>query len=126
MMRTGRTGGGRADCGGQADRQTGWRTCGLESGGQVEGGGRGANGQTARGRADGRTDWQTGGRGRTGGGRVGGLADWRMGGRGQTGGRRISEDKTPNLTRHLTWPWEIQRGRPRVTVKLLDLPPSSR
>ena len=55
--------------------------------------------------------------GRTG---AGGRAD------GRTGGRRISEGKTPNLTRHLTWPWEIQRGRPRITVKLSDLPPPSR
>ena len=89
------------------------------------------------GRADGWADGRTGGRGlrvdermggwaggRTGG-RVGGLADWWTGGRGRTGGR-ISEGKTPNLTRHLTWPWEIQRGRPRVTVKLPDLPPPSR
>ena len=59
-------------------------------------------------------DGRTSGRGRT------------MGGWGRTGGRRISEGKTPNLTRHLTWPWEIQRGRPRVTVKLPDLPPPSR
>ena len=44
---------------------------------------------------------------------------------GRTGERRISEGKTPNLMRHLTWPWEIQCGRPRVTVKLLDLPPPS-
>ena len=54
------------------------------------------------------------------------LADWRTGGRGRTGGRRISEGKTPDLTCHLTWPWEIQRGRPRVTVKLPHLPPPSR
>ena len=77
---------------------------------QADGGGQWTNG---------RTGWQTGGR-------VGRLADWRTGGRGRTGGQRISEDKTPNLTRHLTWPWEIQRGRPRVTIKLPDLPPPSR
>ena len=93
-------------------------------------------GRTGRVRADERTggrggglaDWHgrgTDGRGRTDG-RVGGLADWRMGRRGRTGGRRISEGKSPNLTRHLTWPWRIQRGRPRVTVKLPDLPPPSR
>ena len=58
---------------------------------------------------------RTSGRGRT----MDGRADE------QTGRRRISEGKTPNLTRHLTWPWEIQRGRPRVTVKLPDLPPPS-
>ena len=74
------------------------------------------------GRADGRADRQTGGRA-DGGGQ---WADGRACGRGRTGGRRISEGKTPDLMRHLTWPWEIQRGRPRVTVKLSHLPPSSR
>ena len=59
------------------------------------------------------------------GGRVGGLVDGRTSGRGRTGGRRISEGKTPDLTHHLTWPWEIQRGCPRVTVKLPHLPPPS-
>ena len=66
-------------------------------------------------------------------GRTSGRADGRMGGRGRAGagmgwtaGRWISEGKTPNLTRHLTWPWKIQRGRPRVIVKLPDLPPPSR
>ena len=97
------------------------------------------------GRADGRADGRTSGQGqtpradeRTGvdNGRTGGradgadgLADWRTGRRangGGTGGRRISEGKTPDLTLHLTWPWEIQRGRPRVTVKLPHLPPPSR
>ena len=81
-----------------------------------------ADGRTgAGGCVDGLADWRTGGRAnrRTG-------ADWRMSGRGRTGGRRISEGKTPNLTRHLTWPWEVQRGRPWVTVKLPDLPPPSR
>ena len=53
-------------------------------------------------------------------------ADGQTGGQGRTGGQRISEGKTPDLKRHLTWPWEIQRGRPRVTVKLPHLPPSSR
>ena len=70
------------------------------------------------GRADGRAD------------EGGQWADRRTGGRGRagarTGGRRISEGKTPNLTRQLTWPWEIQRGRPRVTIKLSHLPPPSR
>ena len=93
---------GRA--GGRVDERTG---AGM-LGGQVDGGGQWADG----------------------GGRVRGWADRRigrrMGGRRRTGGRRISEGKTPNLTRHLTWPWEIQRGRPRVTIKLLDLPPLSR
>ena len=85
------------------------------------------------GRAGGRADGRTSGWGRTcraeertgaDNGRTGGRADG--GGRGRTGGRRISEGKTPDLTRHLTWPWEIQRGRPRVTVKLPHLPPPSR
>ena len=87
MTWTGRTGGGRTDCGG---------------------------------RADGRRTW---GKGEADGGRMGGRADRLADGR--TGGRRISEGKTPNLTCHLIWPWEIQRGRPRVTVKLPDLPPPS-
>ena len=60
--------------------------------------------------------------GRTGAGTLGGQAD----GGGRAGGRQISEGKTPDLTRQLTWPWEIQRGRPRVTVKLPHLPPPSR
>ena len=70
--------------------------------------------------------------GRQGGGRADELADWQTGrladggGRGRTGGRRISKGKTPDLTRQLTWPLEIQRGRPRVTVKLPHLPPLSR
>ena len=147
MTRTGRTGGGRADCGGRADRRT-WskgEANGRTGGGRADGadgvGGRAdgwADGRTS-GRADGLAGGRTGGqadggghagrtsgRGRTMGGRADGLADWRMGGRGRTGGRRISEGKTPNLTRHLTWPREIQRGRPRITVKLPDLPPLSR
>ena len=91
-----------------------------------------------KGEADGRT-----GDGRTGGWhgewrQTGGRADGRMradgartgrtGGRadGRTGGRRISQGKTPDLMRHLTWLWEIQRGRPRVIVKLPHLPPPSR
>ena len=108
MTWTGRTGGRRVDCGGWADGRMGGR-----------GGGR------VGGLADWRTgaDWQTGGTGggradcvRTGrrmGGQVGGLPNeqtgadgrtgWRTGGRGWTGGRWISEGKTPNLTRHLTW-----------------------
>ena len=96
------------------------------------------------GRADGWADGRTSGRGLQAdewtGGRTGGWADKRtgpgtLGGRadgggqwadGRTGGRRISEGKTPNLTCQLTWPWEIQRGHPRVTVKLPHLPPPSR
>ena len=111
MTRTGRTGGGRADCGGRADGRTG--------GGRADRGRRAADGRRTKadngwtgGQADGAVDGRTGGQ-------VGGLADWR------TGGRRISEGKTPNLTHPLTWPWEIQRGRPRVTVKLPHLPPPS-
>ena len=69
----------------------------------------------------GRADWRTGGWGwakaRTSGW-ADGLANWRTGRQGRTSGRRISEGKTPNLTRELTWPWEIQRGRH-------DLPPPS-
>ena len=97
----------------------------------------------ARGRAHKRTRAPAGhvdrwmsGRGRTMGGRADrrtragtradGWTGWRTGGRGRTGGRRISEGKTPNLTRQLTWLSEIQRGCPRVTVKLLHLPPPSR
>ena len=102
---------GRADEGGQADG--GERACGR------------ADGRTRRrtgGQVGGLADWGMGGRGRTSG-RVGGLADWRMGGRGRTGGRRISEGRTPDLTRQLTWPWKIQCVRLRVTVKLPHLPP---
>ena len=54
------------------------------------------------------------------GGRADELADW------WTGGRQISEGKTSDLRRQLTWPWEIQHGRPQVTVKLPHLPPPSR
>ena len=83
-------------------------------------------------------DGRTGGRGRAGtrtgdgrtgqrtGRRVGGLADRWTGERGRTSGRRISKGKTPDLMRQLTWPWEIQRGRPQVIVKLPHLPPPSR
>ena len=75
--------------------------------------------ERTRGRADERTGvGMLGGRADGGGQWADGLADWRTGGRGRTGGRRISEGKIPDLTRHLTWPWEIQRGRSRVTVKL--------
>ena len=73
-------------------------------------------------RADGLAGRRTGGRADGGGQWV----DGRTGGQGRTAGRRISKGKTPNLTCHLTWPWEIQRGRPQVTVKLPDLPPPSR
>ena len=115
--------------GGRAHKRTrapSGRADGLEggqTGKRVDGGGHA--GRTSRqGRTMGkRADGRTGGRGRVGartGGRVGGLADW------WTCGQRISEGKTPNLMRHLTWPWEIQCGRPRVTVKLPDLPPPSR
>ena len=77
-------------------------------------------------RTGGRADERTGAdNGRTGG-RIGGLADGRTSGRGRMGGQRIFKGKTPDLTRHLTRPWEIQRGRPWVTVKLPDLPPPSR
>ena len=74
---------------------------------------------TLGGRADGGGQW------------AGGQTGWRTGGlangwTGRTGGRRISEGKTPNLTRHLTWLWEIQRGYPRKTIKLPHLPPPSR
>ena len=104
MRRTGRTG--------WADGRTGGR--GLRAD------------ERTGGRAGGQADERTGADNGRMGGRADGLADWRTGGRGQTGGRRISEGKTPNLMRHHTWPWEIQRGRPRVTVKLPDLPPPSR
>ena len=103
--------------GGRADGRIGGR--GLRANKRMGAG-------TLGGRADGGGQWANWRTGRRTGGRVGGLADWRTGGRGRTGGRRISEGKTPNLTRHLTWLWEIQRGRPRVTVKLSDLPPPSR
>ena len=116
MTRTGRTGGGRADCGGRADGRWTGRQADVEQ----RRGGR-ADGQTAR-RLE--ADERTSGRGRTMGGRADGATNGRTGWR--TGGRRISEGKTPNLTRHLTWPWEIQRGRPWVTVKLPNLPPPSR
>ena len=55
-----------------------------------------------------------------------GRMNWRTGGRGWTGGRQIFEGKTSNLTRHLTWLWEIQRGHPRVIEKLPHLSPPSR
>ena len=72
---------------------------------------------TPGGRADGggHTGWMSG-RGWT----MDGQADGQAGRR--TGGRQIFEGKTPDLT----WPWEIQRGRPWVTVKLPDLPLPSR
>ena len=98
MRRTGRTG--------WADGRIGRRTGGRADKGRQWADGRQADGG---GRALGQ-----------GGGRADKLADWR------TGERRISEDKTPDLTRQLTWPWKIQRGRPRVIVKLPHLPPPSR
>ena len=75
---------------------------------------------------------------RTGAGTLGGQADgggqWaneQTGGQGgragaRTGRQQISEGKTPDLTRQLTWLWKIQRDHPRVTVKLPHLPPPSR
>ena len=114
----GRTGDGRTN-----GRHGEWR----RTGGRADGRMRADGARTGRsgGRADGRTD------GRTEAGMPGGRADgggqWADGRTGQrTGGRRISEGKTPDLMRHLTWPWEIQLGRPRVTVKLSHLPPLSR
>ena len=88
--------------GGRADEWTGGRADGGGHAGKTSG-----RGQTMGGRTDESE-------------RASGRADRR------TGGRRISEGKTPDLTRHLTWLWEIQRGRPRVTVKLPHLPPPSR
>ena len=70
---------------------------------------------------------QTSGRGRTGGrasGWVDGGADGRTGWR--TVADRFLKGKTPKLTRKLTWPLEIQRGRPQVIVQLCHLPPLSR
>ena len=119
MRRMGGRVGGRADrwadgrTGGRglrADERTGERTGGrADEGGHA--GWTSGRGRTMGGQAD---------RGRRVHGREDGLADWR------TGGRRISEGKTPNLTHQLTWPWKIQHGRPRVTVKLSHLPPPSR
>ena len=95
----------------------------------MDGGGQWADGRTGgRGRAKART----GGRAdRAADGVADGRIGWRTGrladgGQGRTGGRRISEGKTPNLTRQLTWPWEIQRDCPWVTIKLPHLPPPSR
>ena len=56
-------------------------------------------------------------------GRADGVADWRTGGRVDDG---FPKGKTPNLTRQLTWPLEIQRGRLWITIKLPHLPPPSR
>ena len=86
--------------------------CGAGAGGGC-GGCAGGFGRGEGGAADGRTGWRTGG-----------LADGRTGADGADDG--ISEGKTPDLSRHLTWPWEIQRGRPRATLKLPHLPPPSR
>ena len=109
---------------GRADELAGGRTGRRADGGEQWADRGGRTGGRGGGRADGGEQWADRG-GRTGG-RVGELADWWTGGRGRTGGRRIFEGKTPNLTRHLTWLWEIQRGHPLVTVKLPDLPPPSR
>ena len=85
---------------------------------------------------DGRADGRTGGLGLWAGMRIDGRSDgggqW-VDGRtgagtravGRTGGRQISEGKTPNMSRQLIWPSKIQRGRPRVTIKLPHLPPPS-
>ena len=105
MKRTGRTGGwtgAQADEGSERTSKHAGRRADGRTNGLADGGGQWAEGQTGgQGRADART------------------------GR-QTGGRRISEGKILDLTRQLTWPWEIQRGRPRVIVKLPHLPPPSR
>ena len=73
-------------------------------------------------------EWTGANNGRTDGAADGGT-NWRTGGRADGGGRAddgFPKGKTPNLTHQLTWPSEIQRGRPRVTVKLFHLPPPSR
>ena len=93
MRRTGQTGG---RTGAQADEGS-ERTSGRTSGR--------ADGRTSgRGRARWADERMGADNGRTGGRVGGGAAGARTGGRGRTGGRRISEGKTPNLTRHLTWP----------------------
>ena len=114
MRRTGRT--GWVD--GRVDERTG-RRMGAWVGGRA--------GEWAHGQADERTGrlglragTRTGGRADGGGQWADGAAD------GRTGGQRISEGKIPNLMRQLTWPSEIQRGRPWVTIKLPHLPPPSR
>ena len=119
MRRTERTGGrtsvqankGSERTSGRADGRAKERT-GRWTGRRADGGGRADKRTEAGGRADGWTGQRTSGQ-------VSRLADWR------TGGRQISEGKTLDLTHQLTWPWEIQRGRPRVTVKLPHLPPPS-
>ena len=60
-------------------------------------------------------------------GRTGEQADGGADGRiGRTVEDGFPKGKTPKLTRQLTWPSEIQRGRPQVTVQLRHLPPPSR
>ena len=59
---------------------------------------------------------------RTGAGQ---QADWWTSGRGRTVADGFSKGKTPKLKRQLTWPSEIQRGRPQVIVQLCHLPPPS-
>ena len=56
----------------------------------------------------------------------GGWVDWRTSAQGQTVADGFPKDKTPKLTHQLTWPLEIQRGRPRVTIQIGHLPPMSR
>ena len=108
---------GRAS--GQAHRRTrapgGHRRTGELADGGGHAGRTSGRGQRMGGRVDGAADEWTGWR-------TGRLADGRMG-----VDRRTTdfEGKTPNLTRQLTWPSEIQRGRPQVTVKLPHLSPPS-
>ena len=114
---------------------------GTRGGCQGTRGGWEADGRMSR-RADGRTaadgggqaNKRTGADGWTGGGWeadgwTGGMADGRNGGRAERGGRCRTDfprGKTLQLMHQLTWPLEIQRGRPRVTVKLPHLPTPSR
>ena len=92
-------------------------------GGQVHRRTRAPN-RRADGWADGRTGRRIGGRA-DGAGHTGRTSEQGQA-KARTSGRRISEGKTPNLTRQPTWLWEIQCGRPRVTIKLPHLPPPSR
>ena len=82
------------------------------------------------GQVDGRADRRTCGRGLRAGRQTGGRADEADGRTGQDieasgsaigrTGRTVEDGfpkgKTPKLTRQLTWPSEIQCGRPRITV----------
>ena len=101
-----------ADEGGEADRRTSGRGRAhwtderigadtAQTGGRADGGRQVDDWMGRTGYADARTGWRTSGRMDEGG--------W---------GRMDSpKDKTPQLTRQLTWPLEIQRGHPRVTVQ---------